>query len=54
MNGRCLASHGFHQLATYQPDSRFWAFQGMEAGIFVVLALALVGFAWWWVRSRDA
>ena len=54
VNGRCLASHGFHQLVTYQPDSRFWAFQGMEAGIFLVLALALVGFAWWWVRSRDA
>jgi hypothetical protein len=54
VNGRCLASHGFHQLVTYQPDSRFWAFQGIEAGIFVVLALALVGFAWWWVQSRDA
>ena len=54
VNGRCLASNGFHQLVTYQPDSRFWAFQGMEAGIFLVLALALVGFAWWWVRSRDA
>ncbi len=54
VNGRCLASHGFHQLVTYQPDSRFWAFQGMEAGIFLVLALASVGFAWWWVRSRDA
>ena len=54
VNGRCLASHGFHQLVTYQPDSRFWAFQGMEAGIFLVLSLASVGFTWWWVRSRDA
>ncbi len=54
LNGRCLASHGFHQLVTYQPDSRFWAFQGMEAGIFLVLALGLVGFTWWWVRWRDA
>ena len=54
VNGRCLASHGFHQLVTYQPDSRFWTFQGMEVGIFIVLALALVGFAWWWVRSHDA
>ena len=39
---------------TYQPDSRFWAFQGIEAGIFVVLALVLVGFATWWVLKRDA
>jgi len=54
LRGQCLADHGFHQLVTYQPDSRFWAFQGIEAGIFVVLALALVGFAWWWVLKRDA
>jgi hypothetical protein len=27
---------------------------GIEAGIFLVLALALVGFAWWWVLRRDA
>jgi hypothetical protein len=54
LNGQCLTSHGFHQLVTYQPDSRFWAFQGIEAGIFIVLALAAVGFTWWWVRSHDA
>jgi hypothetical protein len=51
---QCLEEHGFHQLVTYQPDSRFWDFQGMEAGIFAVLALVLVGFTWWWVRVRDA
>ena len=54
IRGQCLASHGWHQLVTYQPDSRFWAFQGMESGIFVVLALASVGFAWLWVQRRDA
>ena len=54
LDGQCLATHGIHQLVTYQPDSRFWAFQGMEAGIFLVLALASVGFTWWWVQSRDA
>jgi hypothetical protein len=54
VNGQCLASHGFHQLVTYQPDSRFWAFQGMEAGIFLALAVAMLGFAWWWVISHDA
>jgi hypothetical protein len=51
--GQCLTSHGYHQLATYQPASRFWAFQGIEAGIFVVLAAALVGFTVWRVLSRD-
>jgi hypothetical protein len=54
VNGPCLAAHGFHQILTYQPDSRFWAFQGMEAGIFLVLAVVLVGFTFWWVQTRDA
>ena len=54
LHGQCLASHGFHQMITYQPASRFWAFQGIEAGIFVLLARALVGFAIWWVLGRDA
>ncbi len=54
VNGPCLTAHGFHQILTYQPASRFWAFQGIEAGIFLVLAVVLVGFTFWWVRSRDA
>ena len=41
-------------MTAYQPASRFWAFQGFEAAIFVLLALALVGFAIWWVLRRDA
>jgi hypothetical protein len=51
---QCLSRHGFHQIVTYQPDSRFWAFQGIEAGIFLVLAFALVGFTAWRVLTRDA
>jgi hypothetical protein len=54
ISGNCLTAHGFHQLVTYQPASRFWAFQGIEAGIFVILAVALVLFARWWVLRRDA
>ena len=33
--------------------SRFWAFQGLEASIFVVLAVALIAFAYWRVLTRD-
>ena len=51
---QCLASHGFRQMLTYQPASRFWTFQGIEAAIFVVLAASLVGFAVWWVLGHDA
>jgi hypothetical protein len=39
---------------THQPASRFWAFQGIEAGIVVNIAAALVGFVVWRVLSRDA
>ena len=52
--GLAAPSAGRVEVLGRAPDSRFWAFQGMEAAIFLVLALALVGFAWWWVRSRDA
>lgn len=54
ISNSCMATHGFHQLITYQPDSRFWAFQGIEAAAFTVIAVALIGFAFWRVLSRDA
>ena len=51
---QCLASHGFRQMITYQPASRFWAFQGIEAAIFVALAVGLVAIAYRMVLRRDA
>jgi hypothetical protein len=51
---RCLASHGFRNAFTYQPAERFWPFQGIESGIFLVLAVGLVSLAYWSVLSRDA
>jgi hypothetical protein len=51
---RCLGAHGFHQWITYQPASRFWVFQGIEATIFVVLAMALVAVTYRMVLHRDA
>jgi hypothetical protein len=50
----CLAAHGYRGYATYQPASRFWAFQGIETGIFVVLAAVLVGVTFWILSRRDA
>jgi hypothetical protein len=40
------------QLVTYQPASRYWAFQWYETAIFVVLAAALAGFCFWWISRR--
>lgn len=51
---QCVASHGFHMLVSYQPASRFWAFQVIEAAIFLVLAAALIGLAFWRVLAADA
>jgi ABC-2 family transporter protein len=47
-----LARHGYRQLVTYQPASRFWLFQGYETAIFLVLAAGLAGVCFWLVRRR--
>jgi len=36
------ALDGFRAFVTYQPASRYWTFQGIEAGIFVLLAAVLL------------
>ncbi len=50
----CMAAHGYRGYVTYQPAGRFWAFQGIETGIFLVLATALLGVAFWVLKRRDA
>jgi hypothetical protein len=50
----CLVAHGFHTLDTYQPDSRFWAIQSMETGVFIGLAVLLLTVSVWWVTRRSA
>lgn len=52
---QCIAYVGrFHlrQVVTYQPASRYWAFQWYETAIFLGLALALAGACYWWIRRR--
>jgi ABC-type transport system involved in multi-copper enzyme maturation permease subunit len=49
-----LRTHGYTHWTSYQPDSRFWHFQGIEAAAYVLLALALAGATVWWVRRRAA
>ncbi len=43
----CMTAHGYRQYLAYQPASRFWAFQGIETGIFMVLAAALLAVTYW-------
>jgi hypothetical protein len=42
----------FHEVITYQPANRYWALQGLETAIFIVVGLVLVGLCFWWVRHR--
>jgi hypothetical protein len=44
----------YREFITYQPASRFWAFQGIEAGIFVALAAALIALTALVLLRRDA
>jgi len=50
----CLTSHGIRIAVTYQPASRYWAFQWTETAIYVAVALALTGYCFWrLVRRRS-
>jgi hypothetical protein len=45
-----LAARHLRRQISYQPASRFWAFQAYETAIFAVLALALAALCVWWIR----
>jgi hypothetical protein len=46
----CLSANGIRMQVSYQPSGRYWAFQWLETGIFVALALGLGGVCGWRVR----
>jgi len=49
---QCLAPHGYTQWTSYQPASRFWPFQWIEAGWLLALSALLVAATIWLVRRR--
>jgi hypothetical protein len=49
----CVRAGNFRQFITYQPASRYWAFQGIETGISVLLAAALIAVTAIVVLRRD-
>lgn len=51
---QCLIAHGVHVHETWQPATRFWLFQSIEAAVFISMAMALAALAVWWVRRRIA
>jgi hypothetical protein len=49
---QCMESHGFREAIAYEPASRYWPLQWIETGIFLALALVLVGSCSWRLRRR--
>ncbi len=48
----CYREHGFRQAIRYQPAERFWLFQGIESGIFLLLSAGLLALAARSLRAR--
>jgi hypothetical protein len=48
----CAQRAGFHVVATYQPEDRYWRFQITEAAIFVAIAIGSVAGTSWYLRRK--
>jgi hypothetical protein len=48
----CMAH--YHQIVTYQPDSRYWAFQSYETLTFAGLSVILIGLCFWLINTRTS
>jgi hypothetical protein len=49
-----LTQHGYAQLTSYQPDSRYWPFQWIELGWLTILSVLLLAASIWLLRRRPA
>ena len=49
---QCLAQHGYTMWTRYQPASRFWAFQWIEASWLVALSMLLIAATVWLVHHK--
>ena len=50
----CIQSHDWLSAMVWQPADRFWAFQGIESGVLIALAMALLALTIWLIRRRIA
>jgi hypothetical protein len=50
----CITKLGstYHEVAAFQPASRYWSFQWFELAIYLGVALVLSVFCIWWIRRR--
>jgi hypothetical protein len=47
-----LVTLGWKRVISFQPGGRFWSFQLIESGIFVMVAVALIAVTLWFVRRN--
>jgi hypothetical protein len=50
----CASRYGFRNYTTYQPGSHYWPLQGIEAGLYLAMAAAMLSVAFYVIRHRDA
>ncbi|GAA3298937.1 ABC transporter permease subunit [Dactylosporangium vinaceum] len=48
----CLESHDLHLDIAYQPNDRFWAFQCLETGLYLLLTGLVAALMLWSIRHR--
>jgi len=46
----CVGQMNLHYTVEYQPASRYWTFQWLEMGVYLLLGGLLAGFAFWRIR----
>jgi hypothetical protein len=49
---QCIDKHGLQNRYVYQPEDRFWLFQAIESGIYLLLAALLFALTFWWIKHR--
>lgn len=47
-----LGSLGLQQQVSYQPVERYWPLKWAESGMVLAVAAAVLGFGFWWLRTR--
>jgi hypothetical protein len=48
----CMDRYGFRLRTVYQPENRFWLFQGFESGIYLLLTGGFFVLTYWWVKHK--
>ncbi|SRR5579883_1752491 len=48
----CFDRYGFRFRTVYQPENRFWLFQGFETGIYLLLTVGFFVLSYWWMKHK--